>query len=85
MEWEELFARMGLIGRVFDVRCHGDTAPEIEMAALEEAEHAFGPGVALAVVPCYRMFWLSLDELEITGKRYGAYITVLARSPSEVI
>ena len=82
MDWDELFDHPGLIGRVFDVKCHGDNTHEIELAALAEAEHVFGPGVALAVVPCYRVYWLSPDELEVTGKRYGAFVTVLAREPA---
>jgi hypothetical protein len=80
MDWEELFERMGLLGRTFGVRTYGDNTGELELAALEEAEHVFGPGVPLAVVPEYHVFWLTPDEMEITGKRYGAYIYVLART-----
>lgn len=76
MNWEELLGP--LPGRTLGVKAFGDDADELELAALEEAEHAFGPGVPLGVVPCYHMYWLGLDEIEITGKRYGAYIHVLA-------
>jgi len=83
MNWEELFQQMGLAGRTFGVRTFGDNTGELELAALEEAEHVFGPGVPLAVVPEYHVHWLDLDEIEITGKRYGAYLHVLAKTAAE--
>jgi hypothetical protein len=84
MDWDELFSQLGMPGRVFGVYAFGDDAGELELAALEEAEHAFGPGVPLAVAPCYRMSWCSLEEMEMTGKRYSAHIEVLARTAAPV-
>jgi hypothetical protein len=77
IDWEELFE--GLPPRSFVGWYHGDDAPEIELAALTEAEGAFGPGVALAVVPIYQMGWAPPGEAEITGKRYTAFVTVAAQ------
>jgi hypothetical protein len=82
MEWAELFE--GIPGRVFQGSFHGDTADEIELAALEEAEHVFGPGVPLAVVPCYQVYWAPVADQEVHGKRYSAAITVLAKNSAPV-
>jgi hypothetical protein len=82
MEWAELFE--GIPGRVFEGSWHGDNADEIELAALTEAEHVFGPGVPLAVVPCYRVCWAPREVQEISGKRYCAALTVLAKNSAPV-
>ena len=76
-DWDEIFR--GIPGRTFSVTCFGDNVDEIEMAALTEAEHVFGPGVALAVIPTYHIHWTSMQDQEVTGKRYVGHMYVLAR------
>ena len=60
-------------GRILVVTVLGDTADEIEMAALDAAREFFGPDRQLAVVPDYMVSSIGpadRAEWRETGKRY---------------
>ena len=66
-------------GRILHVYVCGDTADEIELAALDEARAFFGPDRRLAVIPAYRIGATAsstLPEVRGSGKRYVAGIDV---------
>lgn len=67
-------------GQAFHTRVYGDTAAEIEIAALEEALTFFGEGTQLEVDKGYHT-WKAVtdgDIREAKGKRYHASVCVRA-------
>jgi phytoene dehydrogenase-like protein len=68
-------------GRSFRALVFGDTAPELEQAALDEARAFFGNGTALRVVPDYEAMLVhprGALAREADGKKYQAYVSVQA-------
>jgi len=66
-------------GRILHVYVCGDTANEIELAALDEARAFFGSDRRLAVIPAYRIHATASStilEIRKSGKRYVAGIDV---------
>jgi hypothetical protein len=60
-------------GRTFNARVAGDTAEEIEFAALDEARKFFGPDVQLEVVKDYSVIaMVGGHPLDKDGKKYLA-------------
>lgn len=60
-------------GRILWVVAYGDTADEIEMAALDAAREFFGPDRRLAVIPDYQVSSIgphSPARDRASGKRY---------------
>jgi hypothetical protein len=73
--------RAGVQGRGIAVRAFGDTANEIEMAAIDEARAVFGEDVRMEIVRNYRINRIDPDSAltkDADGKRYVA--TVLVRA-----
>jgi hypothetical protein len=59
----------------------GDTADEIELAALTKAREAFGPYRLLSVIPSYRIYEIdgsSTAKHRESGKRFDASVIVRA-------
>jgi hypothetical protein len=66
-------------GRTFRDSVYGDSAAEIEIAALSAAQEFFGDGVPLAVVPDYETVPLGgYAQALCGGKKYAAAVTVRA-------
>lgn len=61
--------------RTFAVFVNGDSADEIELAALARAREFFGSGVALAIRPNYRARTVDAHE-DTGGKAYRARVEV---------
>jgi|HubBroStandDraft_2_1064218.scaffolds.fasta_scaffold13008_6 hypothetical protein len=59
-------------GRCFRVYVTGDSAAELELAALDKAREFFGTAPQLAVVPDY----LATSARTGADKRYGAGVTI---------
>ena len=71
--------RTGAPGRILYVEVFGDTADEIELAALDRAREFFGPGPQLAVIPAYRVLGIDRTgspEAQESGKLYRAGVDV---------
>jgi len=68
-------------GRTMATHVCGDTADEIELAALTEAREVFGPYRLLAVIPSYRIYKIDASSSarhRESGKRFEASVTVRA-------
>ena len=64
-------------GRVMHVYVWGDTAEEIELAALDKAREFFGPDRQLAVIPDYQVSSIGPHgPFRESGKRYTAGVRV---------
>ena len=63
-------------GRIFCVTVNGDTAGEIEIAALSAAQEFFGDGVPLEVVQDYLVN--GTTTLDQTDKKFRADVRVRA-------
>jgi len=63
-------------GRTLRVRVFGDTADEIEMAALDRAREFFGDGPVLEGVRSYQVMVCVTGNEVATGKRYVASVEV---------
>ena len=63
-------------GRIFCVTVNGDTAGEIEIAALSAAQEFFGDGVPLEVVQDYLVN--GTTTLDQTDKKFRAALRVRA-------
>jgi hypothetical protein len=66
-------------GRVMHVYVWGDTADEVELAALDKAREFFGPDRQLEVVLGYHVWTIdrsSSPEAQESGKRYSSSIIV---------
>jgi hypothetical protein len=70
-----------LHGRSIEVLAFGDTANELELAALDEARKFFGKDRQLEVVPSYKAFRPIVAQLveRADGKAY--YATICVREP----
>jgi hypothetical protein len=79
-------------GRNVNVHVFGDTADEIEMAALDEVRPFFGEDVRLEVVRDYKAWriseltWLAAEDAEAVkaqanGKQWEADVTVRTIEP----
>jgi len=62
-------------GREILVTAYGDTAEEVELAALDDARAAFGAGVQLEIERAYRLF-PTRDGRETAGRQYHADVLV---------
>ena len=66
-------------GRIMHVYVWGDTADEIELAALDKAREFFGPDRQLMVNPGYHVWTIdrsSSPEARESGKRYSSSMIV---------
>jgi hypothetical protein len=70
-------------GRLLHLTAYGDTADEIELAALDQARTFFGPDRQLEVIHDYQVTgtWPE-DKPEAAGKRFTAGIRVRTVEPS---
>jgi hypothetical protein len=70
-------------GRELSVRVYGDTADEIELAALDEVRPFFGDTVRLEVVRDYKAFTVvdSAFRDQAGGKKYYARVPVRTVEP----
>lgn len=70
-----------LHGRSIEVLAFGNTADELELAALDEARKFFGQDRRLKVVPSYKVFRPIVAQLieRASGKEY--YATICVREP----
>jgi hypothetical protein len=59
--------------RSLNATFEGDSANEIELAALDEARKLFGSGIQLRIMPDYTVFMSANPD----RKRYGATVTVV--------
>jgi len=64
------------VGRDLTMMAYGDSAPEIEMAALDAARKVFGDDVRLVPVRKYSVTVAGQGEANPAGKKYRASITV---------
>lgn len=68
--------------RIFHTTVCGDTAEEIELAALDAAREFFGPAPRLQVVPDYQVCGVPDNSPHAeTGKRYVAGVRVQTIEP----
>lgn len=66
-------------GRVFRATVFGDTASEIEIAALSAAQAFFGDGIPLEVVQDYHASGTTpLEREKHANKKYVAFVNVRA-------
>jgi hypothetical protein len=66
-------------GRIFTVTVYGDTASEIEIAALAAAQPFFGDGVPLEVIQDYMVSRTTPHEQAKAGdKKYVTWVRVRA-------
>jgi hypothetical protein len=66
-------------GRCISMRVFGDTASELEFAALDEARAVFGEDVRLEIEPSYRINPVAgLLDSKAGGKKYVTTIRVWA-------
>jgi hypothetical protein len=68
------------LGRQVRTEVFGDTAAELELAALDDARKFFGTDLQLEIAPGYTAFARGKDTPDATrnaaGKRYFAAVTV---------
>jgi hypothetical protein len=72
-------------GREVEVLVFGDTADELELAALDEARPFFGDAVRLEVVRDYRALAVlpnGVFAARANGKKYQANVTVRTIEPA---
>lgn len=69
-------ARQETPGRMIVTSVNGDTADEIELAALDAARECFGREVRLEVVRDYLVTSLGVTSGRIVGKKYTAHVKV---------
>lgn len=65
-------------GRIFRVTCYGDTASEVEGAALAAAQEFFGGAVPLEVVQDYMAGYAASGDPKSGGRKYTAAVSVRA-------
>ena len=76
---EDITQRQRPAGRTLNVTVFGDTADEIELAALDKARAFFGDGRQLEIVPDYKVSGtVSSDG---TDKKYRAVVNVRTVEP----
>jgi hypothetical protein len=71
-------------GREVEVFVFGNTADELELAALDEARPFFGDAVRLIVVPDYRAQTVLADGsyfMQSEGRKFQARVTVRTIEP----
>ena len=74
---EDTTQRQKPAGRIFHASVVGDTAEEIELAALDEARGFFGADARLEVAHDYQVSSISAgDQRAATGKKYTAGVRI---------
>jgi len=76
---EDITQRQQSPGRILNVTVFGDTADEIELAALDEARAFFGGSRQLEIVPDYKVSGTIIHDR--TDKKYRAGVNVRAVEP----
>jgi hypothetical protein len=76
---EDITQRQQSPGRILNVVVFGDTADEVELAALDEARAFFGDGRQLEIVPDYKVS--GTIPLDGTDKKYRAAVNVRTVEP----
>lgn len=77
MNDDDITQRQKPAGRTFGVSVAGDTADEIELAALDAAREFFGDSRQLEVVRDYRAFPVGLIAGHAqSGKKYSAEVRI---------
>jgi hypothetical protein len=82
MHDDDITERLKYPGRIFRTSVVGDTADEIELAALDEARVFFGDGRQLEVVHDYQAIPVELIPRHAqSGKKYTAEVCVRTVEP----
>jgi hypothetical protein len=76
---EDITQRQRPAGRILNVTVFGDTADEIELAALDEARTFFGDSRQLEIVPDYKVS--GTIPHDGTDKKYRAGVNVRTVEP----